>query len=45
MAMPAAAGLFHRAIVQSGPGVRMLSREKATEQAEEAAEGARTLSR
>lgn len=34
MAMPAAAGLFHRAIVQSGPGVRMLSREKATEQAE-----------
>jgi para-nitrobenzyl esterase len=34
LAMPAAAGLFHRAIVQSGPGVRMLSREKATEQAE-----------
>ncbi|HEY7350081.1 MAG TPA: carboxylesterase/lipase family protein [Ktedonobacterales bacterium] len=34
MAMPAAAGLFHRAIVQSGPGVRMLPRAKATEQAE-----------
>jgi para-nitrobenzyl esterase len=34
LAMPAAAGLFHRAIVQSGPGVRMLSRAKATEQAE-----------
>jgi para-nitrobenzyl esterase len=34
LAMPAAAGLFHRAIVQSGPGVRMLTREKATEQAE-----------
>ena len=34
MAMPAAAGLFHRAIVQSGPGLRMQSRAKATEQAE-----------
>jgi para-nitrobenzyl esterase len=34
MAMPAAAGLFHRAIVQSGPGLRMMAREKATEHAE-----------
>lgn len=33
MAMPAAKGLFHRAIIQSGPGVRMMSREKATENA------------
>lgn len=34
MAMPAAAGLFHRAIVQSGPGLRMTTRAKATERAE-----------
>jgi para-nitrobenzyl esterase len=34
LAMPAAVGLFHRAIVQSGPGLRMMSREKATEHAE-----------
>ncbi len=30
MAMPAARGLFHKAIVQSGPAVRMASREDAT---------------
>ena len=30
MAMPAARGLFHRAIIQSGPGLRMSSRKKAT---------------
>jgi para-nitrobenzyl esterase len=34
LAMPAAAGLFHRAIVQSGPGVRLTPREKAATQAE-----------
>jgi para-nitrobenzyl esterase len=34
MAMPAAARLFHRAIVQSGPGLRMLPIERATENAE-----------
>jgi para-nitrobenzyl esterase len=34
LAMPAAAGLFHRAIVQSGPGLRMMSRERATAEAE-----------
>ncbi|MGH2508069.1 MAG: carboxylesterase/lipase family protein [Ktedonobacteraceae bacterium] len=34
LAMPSAVGLFHRAIVQSGPGVRMTAREKATENAE-----------
>lgn len=33
LAMPAAQGLFHRAIIQSGPGLRMLSREKATDNA------------
>ena len=33
MAMPAAHGLFHRAIVQSGPGVEMMSRESETETA------------
>lgn len=33
LAMPAAQGLFHRAMIQSGPGLRMLSREKATENA------------
>jgi para-nitrobenzyl esterase len=30
MAMPAAAGLFHKAIMQSGPAVKMASREDAT---------------
>jgi para-nitrobenzyl esterase len=34
LAMPAAAGLFHRAIVQSGPGLQMISREQASRQAE-----------
>jgi len=33
MVMPAAAGLFHRAIVESGPGWRMMPREIATRQA------------
>jgi para-nitrobenzyl esterase len=33
LAMPAAHGLFHRAIIQSGPGLRMMSREKATDNA------------
>lgn len=31
LAMPAARGLFHRAIVQSGPGLRVRSPEQATE--------------
>ncbi len=35
MAMPAAAGLFQRAIVQSGPSVRMTTRERATQRAEQ----------
>lgn len=30
MAMPSARGLFHKAIVESGPGLRMLSRERGT---------------
>jgi para-nitrobenzyl esterase len=34
MAMPSAAGLFHRAIVQSGPGLRMLTAERATRHTE-----------
>ncbi len=34
MAMPTAAGLFHRAIVQSGPGVNMTPRERGTRNAE-----------
>lgn len=34
LAMPGAAGLFHRAIVQSGPGLQMMSREQASRQAE-----------
>lgn len=34
LAMPAAAGLFHRAIVQSGPGLRMATLEVATKRAE-----------
>ena len=33
MAMPSAVGLFQRAIVQSGPGVRMVPRKRATENA------------
>jgi para-nitrobenzyl esterase len=33
MAMPAAHGLFHKAIIQSGPGVEMMSRADATETA------------
>jgi para-nitrobenzyl esterase len=33
LAMPAAQGLFHRAMIQSGPGLRMMSREKATDNA------------
>jgi len=32
-AMPAAAGLFHKAIIQSGPGLRGISREAATKTA------------
>jgi len=31
LAMPAAKGLFHRAIIQSGPGIRALERDEATE--------------
>jgi para-nitrobenzyl esterase len=34
MAMPAAAGLFHRAVVQSGPSLRVSTRARATERAE-----------
>lgn len=34
MAMPSAVGLFHRAIAQSGPGLRMTAREKAIENAD-----------
>jgi para-nitrobenzyl esterase len=33
LAMPVAHGLFHRAMIQSGPGLRMMSREKATDNA------------
>ena len=33
LAMPAAAGLFHRAIVQSGPWLKAVSRENATKYA------------
>jgi para-nitrobenzyl esterase len=33
MAMPAAQGLFHKAIIQSGPGLHMHSRERATKNA------------
>lgn len=33
MAMPDAKGLFHRAIIQSGPGIRLQPRDKATEMA------------
>ncbi|MFP6615588.1 MAG: carboxylesterase/lipase family protein [Candidatus Hydrogenedentota bacterium] len=31
MAMPDAKGLFHRAIIESGPGIRLQPRDKATE--------------
>src|SRR5579885_2670928 len=34
MAMPSAIGLFHRAIVQSGPGIRLTLPERATTNAE-----------
>lgn len=34
MAMPAARGLFHKAIVQSGPALRVSNREAATQRAE-----------
>ncbi len=33
MAMPDAKGLFHRAIIESGPGIRLQARDKATEMA------------
>ena len=33
-AMPAAKGLFHRAVIQSGPGLRMLDRETAVKATE-----------
>jgi para-nitrobenzyl esterase len=33
MAMPDAQDLFHRAIIQSGPGIRLQARDKATEMA------------
>lgn len=33
MSMPAAHGLFHKAIIQSGPAVQMASRDDATETA------------
>lgn len=35
LAMPGAAGLFHRAIVESGPALRVISREKAAERTEQ----------
>jgi para-nitrobenzyl esterase len=35
LAMPAAAGLFHRAVVQSGPGLRVRKPVQATESAEQ----------
>jgi para-nitrobenzyl esterase len=34
LAMPAAEGLFHRAIIESGPGLRMMTCARATEQVE-----------
>src|SRR5205807_2298201 len=34
LAMPAARGLFHRAIIQSGAAIRVLTRERATALAE-----------
>jgi para-nitrobenzyl esterase len=38
LAMPAAAGLFHRAIIESGPGLEVESVEDATESARQALE-------
>jgi para-nitrobenzyl esterase len=35
MAMPAARGLFHKAIIQSGPGITMVSREDAIQSADQ----------
>jgi len=34
MAMPAAKGLFHRAAIQSGPGLKMMERDQATQVSE-----------
>jgi para-nitrobenzyl esterase len=34
MAMPAAKGLFHRAAIQSGPGLKMMERDQATKVSE-----------
>jgi para-nitrobenzyl esterase len=34
LAMPSAKGLFHRAAIQSGPGLKMMEREQATKVAE-----------
>ena len=34
MAMPSAAGLFHRAAIQSGPGIKAMEREQATQVSE-----------
>jgi para-nitrobenzyl esterase len=34
LAMPAAKGLFHRAAIQSGPGLKMMERDQATKVAE-----------
>jgi para-nitrobenzyl esterase len=34
MAMPAAQGLFHRAAIQSGPGLKMMERDQATKVSE-----------
>jgi para-nitrobenzyl esterase len=34
LAMPCAKGLFHRAVIESGPGIRALEREQATKIAE-----------
>lgn len=39
LAMPSAAGLFHRAIIQSGPGVQMVPRARATANAEKLLKG------
>ena len=35
MAMPAAAGLFHKAVIQSGPGMRAGTQERGAKEAEE----------
>lgn len=37
LAMPAAAGLFHRAAIQSGPGLRVRAEDQATQSGEEIA--------